>query len=187
MTDINASRILIIATNGFEQSELEVPRDKLREAGATVDVASLDGKEIRGWKGTDWCDTVPANRRIADAREEDYDALVIPGGQINPDLLRVDADTMALVKRFLASGKVVAAVCHGPWLLVEADAVRGREVTSYPSIRTDVINAGGKWVDREVVADGGIVTSRKPDDLDAFVGKIIEEVREGRHERRKVA
>ena len=187
MTDIKNARILIIATNGFEQSELEVPRDKLRSAGATVDVATLDGNEIRGWKLTDWCNTVPADMKISDARMDDYDALVIPGGQINPDLLRVDDDAMSLTKAFLESGKVVAAVCHGPWLLVEADAVRGREVTSYKSIRTDVINAGGKWVDKEVVADGGIVTSRSPDDLDAFVGKIIEEVEEGRHEARKVA
>jgi protease I len=184
MTAIRDSRILIIATNGFEQSELEVPRDQLRKACARVTIASLDGKEIKGWQHTDWGRPAGVDMKIADARESDYHALVIPGGVMNPDKLRVDESTMKLVKAFLASGKPVAAVCHGPWLLVQADALRGRQATSYPSIRKDVENAGAKWVDEEVVVDNGIITSRNPDDLPAFVSKIIEEVEEGRHYRR---
>jgi protease I len=184
MTAIKQSKILIIATNGFEQSELEVPRDKLKEAGAQVTVASLDGKEIRGWEHTDWGRTVPADIAIKDAKEGDYTALVIPGGVMNPDKLRVDEDAMKLVKAFLASGKIVAAVCHGPWLLVQADALKDRQATSYKSIRKDVENAGARWVDHEVVVDNGIITSRNPKDLPAFVSKIIEEVEEGRHYRR---
>lgn len=187
MTNIRDARILILATHGVEQAELIVPRDELRKAGAAVDVASPDGKPVRGWIEKDWGDTIAVDRRIADVDPAAYAALVLPGGQINPDLLRVDPDAMGIVRRFLADGKPIAAICHGPWLLVEANAVRGRTVTSYRSIRTDVENAGGHWVDREVAVDEGIITSRSPKDLPAFVAKIVEEVGEGRHERRKVA
>ncbi len=184
MTDISRARILIIATNGFEQSELEVPRDKLKAAGAAVTIASPDGAEIKGWDHTDWGRPAAVDLAIRDAKESDYTALVIPGGVMNPDKLRIDEDAMALVKAFLASGKVVAAVCHGPWLLVQADALRGRQATSYPSIRKDMENAGAKWIDETVVVDNGIITSRNPDDLPAFVKKIIEEIGEGKHYRR---
>ncbi|ODN69695.1 type 1 glutamine amidotransferase domain-containing protein [Methylobrevis pamukkalensis] len=187
MPDIREAKILIISASGFEQSELMVPLEKLRAAGATVEIASLDGKPIRGWAKTDWGETIDADLSVADARVDDYHALVIPGGQINPDLLRVDPNAVKLVRTFFDKGWPVAAICHGPWLLVEADLVRGRKVTSYPSIRTDVQNAGGRWIDAEVVTDEGVITSRNPDDLDAFVAKIIEEIGEGRHERRKAA
>lgn len=184
MTAIAKAKFLIIATDGFEQSELEVPRDKLRARNATVDVATPNGRQIMGWDRNDWGRPADANLKIADAKEGDYTALVIPGGVMNPDKLRIDADAMKLVKAFLAAGKVVAAVCHGPWLLVQADALKGRQATSFKSIRKDVENAGAIWIDEEVVVDNGIIISRKPDDLDAFVAKIVEEVEEGRHYRR---
>jgi protease I len=187
MTDIKDARILIIATNGFEQLELTVPRDELRKAGAKVDVASTDGKPIRGWDKTDWGETAEADLKMADAKPDGYHALVLPGGQINPDILRLNPDAMKIVEAFLDSGKPVAAICHAPWLLIQADAVRGLSLTSYKSIRKDVENAGGKWVDKEVVVHRGIITSRSPDDLGAFVPKIIEEVKEGRHQQRKAA
>lgn len=187
MPKIKDAHILLIATTGFEQLELTVPRDELRKAGAKVDIASQDGKPIRGWNLTDWGETVPADLKIAAAKPDHYDALVLPGGVMNPDRLRLDEDALRIVRSFLNSGKVVAAICHAPWLLIQVDAVRGRKLTSFKSIRKDVENAGGQWVDKEVVTDKGIITSRSPDDLKAFVPKIIEEIEEGRHARAKVA
>lgn len=187
MTDIANSKILILSTNGFEQSELEVPRDKLREAGATVHVATPDGKAIKGWDGDDWGRTVDADLGIGDTSVDDYDALVLPGGQINPDILRTNKEAVMRVQEFVQAGKIVAAICHGPWMLIEADVVKGREMTSYPSIRTDLRNAGANVVDKSVATDNGIITSRNPDDLDAFVAKIIEEIGEGRHPRSAAA
>lgn len=176
MTAISKSQILIIATNGFEQSELEVPRDKLREHGATVHVATPDGKPIRGWSGADWGDTADADLALEDVNVAQYDALVLPGGQINPDLLRVDEVAMTIVRSFVDAGKTTAAICHAPWLLIEAGAVSRREVTSYKSIKTDVVNAGGRWMDEPVICDRNIITSRHPGDLDAFVEKVVEQV-----------
>ncbi len=185
MPNIRDARILIIATDGFEQLELTVPRDELRKAGARVDVASPSGSSIRGWNKTNWGESAPANLTIASVSPDDYHALVLPGGAMNPDKLRVDADAMRVVKAFLDSGKLVAAICHAPWLLVQADAVRGRTMTSFKSIRKDVENAGANWVDQEVVVDDGVLTSRNPDDLPAFVARIIEEIEEDRHQRRR--
>ncbi len=184
MTDIADAKILIIATDGFEKVELEMPRDKLREAGATVHVASPDGEAIKSWDQTDWGPKADADLTISDVKVEDYQCIVLPGGQINPDVLRTKPEAIQLVKDFTAAGKIVAAICHGPWLLAEADVIRGREITSYPSIRTDLKNAGANVVDKEVAIDNGIITSRNPDDLEAFVSKIIEEVREGKHPRK---
>lgn len=183
MHDISGKRIAILATHGFEQSELEVPRDNLRKSGAEVEVISLEPGEIRGWQGKDWGRPAPVDRVLSEARPEDYDALVLPGGQMNPDLLRVEPAVIAFIQGFWTQGKVIGAICHAPWLLIEADLVSGRNISSYPSIRTDVENAGGMWQDVPVIADEGLVTSRKPDDLPDFCDKLSEEIAEGTHRR----
>lgn len=183
MTDIATAKILIMATHGFELSELEGPRDKLRDAGATVQIATPDGKPIKGWEDGQWKHEAEADLKISQARCENYDALVLPGGQMNPDTLRLDDDAISLVRDFVASGKTVAAICHAPWLLIDAAAVEGRTMTSWPSVRKDLENAGAKVVDCQVATDNGIVTSRNPGDIDAFVSKIIEEIEEGPHQR----
>jgi protease I len=187
MPHIGEARIAILATHGYERSELREPLEKLRAKGATVDVVSLEKGEIKSWDKSDWGDSVLVDKPLAQAIVGEYDALVLPGGQINPDLLRVNQGVVAFVRDFVASGKPVAAICHGPWLLVEADAVRGRAVTSYPSIRTDMVNAGGTWRDEPVVTDEGIITSRNPGDLPAFIAKIVEEGAEGLHPREESA
>jgi protease I len=163
-----AKRIAILATNGFEQSELMEPRKRLKDAGFQVDVISPKGGEIRGWKDKDWGDSVPVDVELSKASPGDYDALVLPGGQMNPDLLRMEPAAVDFVRAFDTAGKPLAAICHGPWLLVEAGAAKGREVTSWPSIRTDLENAGARWKDAEVVTDGHLITSRKPGDIPAF-------------------
>ncbi len=191
MPDIKQARILIMATDGFEQSELMVPLQKLSDAGATVEVAApksrMQPREIRGWNEKDWGKTVPVDKDLEDVNPADYDALVLPGGQINPDKLRVEPKAIEILRAFYSSGKVVAAICHAPWLLVEAGLIKGKKCTSYHSIKTDVMNAGGQWRDETVVTDQGLITSRNPGDLDAFVSKIIEEVREGNHSGRRAA
>ena len=172
MQNLDGHRVAILATDGYERSELVTPRTKLAEAGATVDILSPKSGEIRSWDKTDWGDTVPVDADVSGASVGDYDALVLPGGQINPDKLRLEAAAVDFVAAFAATGKPLAAICHGPWMLIEAGVVRGRTVTSYPSIRTDLVNAGAEWKDMEVVTDGSLITSRNPGDLDAFCEAI---------------
>lgn len=170
----NARRIAILATDGFEQSELIQPRDRLREAGFEVDVVAPAAGSVRGWKGKDWGDAVEVDVALADASPDDYAALVLPGGVINPDRLRANSAAIEFIRAFDRAGKPLAAICHGPWLLVEAGAAKDRQMTSYGSIRTDVENAGARWKDAEVVVDGHLITSRKPDDLPAFSQAVID-------------
>jgi protease I len=185
--DLKGKKIAILATHGFEQSELEVPRDRLKKAGAAVDIVSLASGEIKGWDQKDWGRPVKVDKTLDQVSASDYEAVVLPGGQINPDLLRVEPKALKFIKDVFDAKKIVAAVCHAPWLLIETGIAKGRRMTSYKSIKTDVANAGAKWEDSEVVVDQGVITSRNPGDLEAFSAKIIEEVREGRHTQRSAA
>lgn len=168
--------VAILATDGFEQVELTEPKQALEDAGATVTVLSIRSTpdEIKGWDKTDWGKNVRVDAQVAEADPASFDALVLPGGQINPDKLRIDADAVGFVKAFAGTGKPIAAICHGPWLLIEADVVKGKTMTSWPSVHTDLKNAGATWVDREVAVDDNFITSRKPDDIPAFNQAIIQ-------------
>jgi protease I len=180
---LNGKKIAILAADGVEQVELEQPREAVEQAGGTVELLSLDDGEIQAMNSDiNPADTFPVDKKVSDASAGDYDGLVLPGGTVNPDNLRADQDAVRFVQDIAKAGKPIGAICHGPWTLVEADLVRGRKLTSYPSIRTDIRNAGGEVVDEEVVVDQGLVTSRNPDDLEAFCDKIVEEFAEGEHQ-----
>lgn len=181
MGKLDGKKIAIVATDGFEQSELTGPREILEKAGAQCFVVAPKEGKIKGWKHTDWGDEVPVDRPLSGAKAEEYDALVLPGGQMNPDVLRGMPEVQSFVRGFADAGKPIGAICHGPWSLINAGIVKGKTVTSWPSIKTDLINAGAKWVDEEVVVDQGLVTSRKPDDIPAFGAKLVEEIAEGPH------
>ena len=174
MGTLDGRRIAIVVANGFEQVEMTDPRRALDEAGAATDLISPEKDRVKGWQHTRWGDEFDVEVPLDEADPSDYDALLLPGGVMNPDKLRVNEKAVRFVKSFFDSGKPVAAICHGPWTLIEAGAVKGRRVTSWPSIRTDLKNAGADWVDRKVVVDSGLVTSRKPDDIPAFNEKMIE-------------
>lgn len=181
--ELKNRRVAALVDNGFEQSELLEPKKALEAAGAKVDVVSPQQSKVKGWQHTDWGQEVAVDTPLESAKADDYDALLLPGGVMNPDKLRANATAVAFVKRFVEAGKPIAAICHGPWTLIEAGAVRGRRMTSWPSLRTDLANAGAQWTDAECVVDNGLVTSRKPDDIPAFNRKMIEEFAEGRHQR----
>jgi protease I len=171
---LNGKKIAILATNGFEQAELLEPRKALSEAGATTEVISPNDGEIKGWKSKDWGETVHVDKTLEQANPQDYDALVLPGGVLNPDHLRMNPAAVDFVRKFVNTGRTVAAICHGPWMLVEAGVVNGKSITSWPSLKTDLKNAGANWVDKEVCTDGQFITSRKPDDIPAFNHTIID-------------
>jgi protease I len=180
--ELQGKKVAFLATDGVEQIEYTEPRKAIEQAGASVHLVSPKDGEIQGFNHLDRGDRFPVDVKVADAREADYDGLVLPGGVANPDFLRTDKDAVRFVRSFFDAGKPVASICHGAWTLVEAGVVKGRTLTSWPSIRTDIENAGGTWVDEEVHVDQGLVTSRKPDDLPAFNAKAIEEIAEGVHE-----
>ena len=172
---------ILVANEGIEQVELTEPRKALEEAGAQVHLLAPEGGEVQAFNHLDKADAFPVDKPVGDASASDYDGLMLPGGVANPDNLRTHPEAVSFVQEFVNAGKPIAAICHAPWTLVEADAVKGRKLTSWPSLQTDIRNAGGTWVDEEVVVDQGLVTSRKPDDLPAFNAKMIEEFAEGEH------
>ena len=181
--DLTGKKVAILATDGFEQDELLSPLEALKNAGAEVQVVSPNEGKIKGWKYTAWGKKVKVDVSLRDANPEVFDALVLPGGVMNPDHLRRDISVLEFVKSFFKAGKPVGAICHGPWTLIDAGVIRGRKVTSYESIQSDLKNAGAEWLDQEVVVDNGLVTSRKPDDLPAFNAKLVEEISAGPHVR----
>ncbi|HEY7454092.1 MAG TPA: type 1 glutamine amidotransferase domain-containing protein [Thermoleophilaceae bacterium] len=181
MGKLDDKKVAFLATDGVEQIELTEPWKRVEEEGGTPELVSLESGEIQGFKHLDHGDRFQVDKTVQEASESDYDGLVLPGGVANPDFLRADEDAVAFVRSFFEAQKPVAVICHGPWTLVEADVVRDRKITSWPSVKTDLRNAGANWVDEEVVVDNGLVSSRKPDDLPAFCDKLAEEICEGKH------
>ncbi len=185
--ELHGKKVAILATDGFEQSELLEPRKALQEAGAEIKIVSPKPDVIKAWKEKDWGETVKVDLALDKADAEDFDALLLPGGVMNPDKLRVLNEAVEFVRAFYEAGKPIAAICHGPQILIDADVVRGHKLTSYPSIKNDLMNAGAEWYDKVVVTDQGLVTSRRPDDIPEFNKKMIEEFAEGVHEERLAA
>ena len=184
---LNGKTVAILVAEGFEQSELVAPRKALEQAGAETSIVSPAEGEVQGWNHFDKGDRFNVDETVDEAKAEDFDALLLPGGVANPDQLRMNPKAVRFVKEFIESGKPVGVICHGPWTLIEAGVVKGRTITSSPSLKTDLINAGAKWVDQEVVTDKGLVSSRKPADIPAFSRKLIEEIGEGQHARSRRA
>lgn len=182
MSNVNEKKVAILTENGFEETELTSPKKAMENAGIKVDIVSPQKGKVKAWAHDHWSIELPVNVNLSDANPEDYDALVIPGGVMNPDLMRINQDCIQFVKDFMESGKPVAAICHGPQLLIETGLLKGRKMTSYPSIKTDLKNAGADWRDKEVVVDNGLITSRSPKDLEAFNKTLLGEIREGVHE-----
>jgi protease I len=185
--ELKGKRVAFLFTDGAEQAEVTEPLEAVRKAGAEADIVSLEKGEVEMWKHFDKGDKMTAEVAVADADPSDYDGLVLPGGVANPDQLRLNKDAVKFVRAFFEQDKPVGVICHGPWMLVETGVAKGRKVTSWPSLQTDLRNAGADWVDEEVVVDNGLVTSRKPDDLPAFCAKIVEEIAEGKHKQRVAA
>jgi deglycase len=185
--ELKGKRVAFLFTEGAEQAEVVDPLEAVKKAGAEVDIVSLQKGEVEMWEHFDKGEKITADKAVKDADASDYDGLVLPGGVANPDQLRADEDAVKFVRAFFEQHKPVGAICHGPWVLVEADVVKGRKVTSWPSLQTDLRNAGAEWVDEEVVVDSGLVTSRKPDDLPAFNAKVVEEIAEGKHKEQVAA